>query len=54
MSLDEIDREAMREGRAITKLRFCQGSRTRMKKEKAVRVDEEKFKRAWNSIEAKK
>lgn len=54
MALDDIDREAMREGQAVSKLRSFRGSRVRMKKEGEVRVDDEKFKRAWESIEAEK
>lgn len=50
MSLDDIDREAMREGKAISKLRDFRGSRTRTKKEPAVRVEEKSTKRAWNSL----
>lgn len=54
MSLDDIDREAMREGKAILKLRGFRGSRDRMRKESEVRVDDEAFKRAWDSIKDKK
>lgn len=54
MSLDDIDREAMREGMAILKLRgFC-GSRIRAKREKPAQVSDTIIKKAWKSMEKKK
>lgn len=55
MSLDDIDREAMREGRAILKLRDFTGLRNRAKKEKKVQLSNvEQVRRAWDSIAVKK
>lgn len=42
--LDDIDREAMQEGRAISKLRGFQGSRDRSRHEKI------KIEQAWNQL----
>lgn len=51
MGLDELDRAAMREGRAISKLRGFRGSRTRAKNEERNQiVSDEQFQRAWASI----
>lgn len=54
MALDDIDREAMREGKAISKLRVLRGSRDRSRKGSNVKVDDERFQRAWDSIKVKK
>lgn len=55
MSLDDIDLAAMREGKAISKLRNLGGLRDRAKKEKKIQLTEaEKDRRAWDSIKGEK
>lgn len=55
MSLDAIDREAMREGQAVSKLRALRGSRVRAKGEDGnQQVNDDQIKRAWDSIREKK
>ena len=51
--LDDIDREAMQEGKAISKLRGFQGSRDRSRHEKIQIVNDEQFQQAWKTIKEK-
>ena len=51
--LDDIDREAMRESKAISKLRGFQGSRDRSRHEKIQTATDEQFQQAWKSIKEK-
>ena len=54
MSMDEIDREAAREGQAVSKLRGFRGSRSRARGEKSVKtVSDEQAQRAWAAIKGK-
>ncbi len=55
MSMSEIDREAEREGRAVSKLRSFGGTRNRTRGERSIKtVSGEQAQRAWAAIKGKR